>query len=141
MAPVLIKRYRNRRLYDTGRSRYITYEDLAQDLKSGRAIRIADAKTGEDLTKRTLMRVLLTETQVHKLDCIPEEFLHTLIQIEDRSLMRLFHHYLHMTLKSFAVTQQAMHQNLELFKSMAPGGAELMGVFGRLMGRSPPDDP
>ncbi|MBU0550139.1 hypothetical protein KKF91_20020 [Myxococcota bacterium] len=141
MAPVLIKRYRNRRLYDTGRSRYITYEDLAQDLMEGRSIRIADAKTGEDLTKRTLMQVLLTEEHVHKLECIPEEFLRTLIQIEDKSLMRLFHHYLHMTLKSFAVAQQAMHQNLELFKSMAPGGGDLMGVLGRLIGRPPSKEP
>ncbi len=127
--PVLIKRYANRRLYDTGRSAYITLEDLAGDLGSGRQVKIVDAKTGEDLTRRTMVQVLLTEQHAHKLDFLPEDFLRTLIQLEDQSLMRLFGHYLKMTLSSFAVAQSAMAQNLELMRTMAPGPTQLLGAL------------
>ncbi len=128
-APTLIKRYANRRLYDTGRSAYITLDDLAGDLAGGKRVKVVDAKTGADLTLRTLVQVLLTESQVEKLDFLPEEYLRTLIQLEDRSLMRLFAHYTRMTLTSFSVAQQAMQQNLELFRNMAPVPTDLMAAL------------
>ncbi len=136
-APTLIKRYANRRLYDTGRSAYITLDDLADDIGQGKRVKVVEAKTGRDLTRRTLVLVLLTDGHVEKLDAaLPEEFLRTLIQLEDRSLMRLFAHYTRMTLSSFAVAQQAVNQNLELLKSMAPGPTDLMAsLSGFLTGR------
>lgn len=129
MKPVLIKRYANRRLYDTGRSRYITLDDLAEDLAQGAAVRVVDAASGADLTQRTLLQVLLTDRHVDKLDFLPEEFLRTLIQLEDRSLMRLFSHYLKTTLGSFALAQQTMQQNLELLRTLAPQPNDLMAAF------------
>jgi polyhydroxyalkanoate synthesis repressor PhaR len=137
--PVIIKRYRNRRLYDTARSQYITLDDLAHDLASGhfgasQPIRVLDADTGVDLTRRTLVAVLLTDAHVHKLDLLPEDFLRTLIHIEDTSLMKLFAHYLDTTLSSFAIAQKAVSQNLELMRRLAPAPAELLsslrGLFG-----------
>lgn len=124
--PVLIKRYRNRRLYDTGRSTYITLDDLADDLAAGREVRVVDAATGEDLTRRTMVQVLLTEGHVHKLEFLPDDFLRTLIRLEDQSLIRLFSHYIKMTLSSFSVAQSAVHQNLELLRNMAPGPADFV---------------
>lgn len=123
---VLIKRYQNRRLYDTGRSRYITLDELAQDVAEDRKVRVIDAKSGEDLTRRTLFQVLLTDAHVDKLDFLPEDFLRTLIQLEDQSLMKLFSHYLEMTLGSFAIAQKTMQQNLELLRKMAPGPTDLL---------------
>lgn len=138
VAAVLIKRYRNRRLYDTGRSAYITLDDLARDLSEGRVVQVVDAATGEDLTRRTMVQVLLTDTHVHKLDFLPDDFLRTLIQLEDQSLMRLFGHYLKMTLSSFSVAQNAVNQNLELLRNMAPGPAEFMSsLAGWMTGRKP----
>lgn len=142
MKPVLIKRYANRRLYDTGHNRYITLEDLAHDIAQGRRVKVEDAKTGEDLTQRTLMQVLLTDAHAHKLEFLPEDFLHVLISLEDQSLIRLFAHYLKMTLSSFTVAQQAMAQNLELFRTMAPGPADMMSTLvGLMQGRKPGDPP
>ncbi len=132
--PVLIKRYANRRLYDTGRSAYITLDDLAGDVAQGRNVRVVDAKSGEDLTRRTLVQLLLTDAHVEKLDALPEEFLRTLIQLEDRSLMRLFAHYTRMTLSSFAVAQHALQQNLELLRNMAPAPGDLLSALGSLLG-------
>ncbi len=139
-APTLIKRYANRRLYDTGRSAYITLDDLAGDIAAGRRVQVMDAKSGADLTRRTLVQVLLTDAQVEKLDFLPEEFLRTLIQLEDRSLMRLFAHYTRMTLSSFAVAQQAVEQNLELLRNMAPVPGDLMSALGNLMGGRKKDE-
>ncbi len=131
--PILIKRYRNRRLYDTGRSAYITLDDLAGDLASGRRVKVVDATSGEDLTRRTMVQVLLTDAHAFKLDFLPEDFLQTVIEIEDRSLMRLFGHYLGLTLSSFSVAQRAMKDNLDLMRRMAPGPSELLGGLGRLL--------
>ena len=126
---ILIKRYANRRLYDTGHSRYITLEDLARDIAQGRRVKVVDAQTGEDLTQRTLVQVLLTDGHAHKLEILPGDFLHVLITLEDVSLIRLFSHYLKMTLSSFTVAQQAMAQNLELLRTMAPNPVDLMSTF------------
>ncbi len=129
----LIKRYANRRLYDTGRSAYITLDDLATDVAGGREVKVVDAKSGADLTTRTLVQLLLTEAHAHKLKFLPEEFLRTLIQLEDPSQMRLFGHYTRMTLSSFAAAQQALHQNMELLRSMAPNPADMISMLGGLL--------
>lgn len=125
MKPVIIKRYRNRRLYDTARSQYITLDDLARDLSTGhitagQPLRVLDADTGADLTRRTLVQVLLTDAHAHKLDLLPEDFLRTLIHLEDTSLLKLFAHYLETSLSSFAIAHKAVSQNLELMRRMAP---------------------
>ncbi|MSP73364.1 MAG: hypothetical protein EXR76_14590 [Myxococcales bacterium] len=122
----VIKRYPNRRLYDTESSRYITLEDLAVLIGENREVKVVDSKTDEDLTRRVLVQVLLTDDQVQKLNCLPVDFLRTLIRLRDPSLMKLFEHYVGMTLQTFTIAQQAMQQNLELLQKMAPVPADLL---------------
>lgn len=124
---ILIKRYPNRRLYDTHASQYITLEDLAKMLDAGQEVRIVDSKDGQDLTRRVLVQVLLLDDQVAKLDCMPVDFLRTLIRLRDPSMMKLFEHYVGTTLQTFTIAQQAMQQNLELLQRMAPAPSELLG--------------
>ena len=57
--PILIKRYANRKLYDQGRSRYVTLEELEDSIRQGREIRVVDAVSGEDLTGQTLAQIIL----------------------------------------------------------------------------------
>ena len=57
--PILIKRYANRKLYDQGRSRYVTLEELEELIRQGREIRVVDAVSGEDLTGQTLAQIIL----------------------------------------------------------------------------------
>ena len=57
---VIIKKYGNRRLYDSARSRYINLEELAAIIRAGEAVQVVDAKTNEDLTHEVLMQVVLT---------------------------------------------------------------------------------
>lgn len=130
---VLIKRYPNRRLYDTQSSQYITLEDLAGMVADGREVQIVDSKDGTDLTRRVLVQVLLLDEQAHKLDCLPVDFLRTLIRLRDPSMMKLFEHYVGTTLTTFTIAQQAMQQNLELLQKMAPAPGELLGsIINRL---------
>jgi polyhydroxyalkanoate synthesis repressor PhaR len=77
--PVLIKRYANRKLYDQGRSRYVTLDELAELIRQGREIRVVDAVSGEDLTSQTLAQIIL-ETARGRPAAFPVGFLHQLIQ-------------------------------------------------------------
>ena len=77
--PILIKRYANRKLYDQGRSRYVTLEDLEELIRQGREIRVVDAVSGEDLTSQTLAQIIL-DTARGRRSALPIAFLHQLIQ-------------------------------------------------------------
>jgi polyhydroxyalkanoate synthesis repressor PhaR len=140
MKPILIKRYPNRRLYDTGRSAYVTLDELAEDLSTGRRIRVQDNKSGEDITRKVLMQALLTEGQQHKLNCIPQDFLFTLLQLEDQTTLTLFSQYVRATLSSFSIAQNAMSQNMELMKRLAPQPTELISQIGALFRAKGPQD-
>ena len=77
--PILIKRYANRKLYDQGRSRYVTLEELEEFIRQGREIRVVDAVSGEDLTSQTLAQIIL-DTARGRRTALPVAFLHQLIQ-------------------------------------------------------------
>jgi polyhydroxyalkanoate synthesis repressor PhaR len=77
--PVLIKRYANRKLYDQGRSRYVTLEELAELIRQGREIRVVDAVSGEDLTTQTLAQIILDAARDRR-GGLPSAFLHQIIQ-------------------------------------------------------------
>ena len=126
MSIALIKRYPNRRLYDKEKSKYITLDDLAEDLSAGRRVKICEHKTGEDITKRIMLQALLTEQHIHKISCLPQDFLQMLLQLEDPSMRSLFEHYVRVTLSSFSMAQSAMQNNLELLKKLAPNPTELI---------------
>ncbi len=77
--PILIKRYANRKLYDQGRSRYVTLEELEELIRQGREIRVMDAVSGEDLTSLTLAQIILDNARERR-STLPASFLHQLIQ-------------------------------------------------------------
>ena len=62
--PTVIKKYANRRLYDTGRSSYVTLEDLCEMVKEGHDFVVYDAKTGDDLTRSVLTQIIVDQVQV-----------------------------------------------------------------------------
>jgi polyhydroxyalkanoate synthesis repressor PhaR len=89
--PVLIKKYGNRRLYDTGDSRYITLDELAAKVRGGADVRIVDAQTGEDLTQATLVQVVLEAGSAAKF--LPVQLLTQMIRLSDDSLAEFFSRY------------------------------------------------
>lgn len=76
----LIKKYGNRRLYDTRRSRYITLEELGHFLSAGEEVRVVDSKSGEDLTKRVVTKLIFLEEERGRIELLPLSFLRKLLQ-------------------------------------------------------------
>ena len=87
---LLVKKYSNRRLYDTEESRYITLEELTDKIRKGTDVQVVDAKSGEDLTQATLTQVIL-ETSAARL--LPVPLLMRLIRMKDDSLAEFFGQY------------------------------------------------
>jgi polyhydroxyalkanoate synthesis repressor PhaR len=77
--PIIIKRYENRKLYDTSRSAYVTLEDVARLIREGKEVQVLDAKTNEDLTKSTLALIILDEERQKK-NPLPLNLMYQLIK-------------------------------------------------------------
>jgi polyhydroxyalkanoate synthesis repressor PhaR len=75
----VIKRYSNRKLYDTQESRYVTLEEIEEMIRAGREISVVDAASGEDLTSVTLTQIILENERNHRAN-LPAAFLHQLIK-------------------------------------------------------------
>ena len=75
----VIKRYSNRKLYDTQESRYVTLEELEELIRAGKEISVVDVSTGEDLTSVTLAQIILENERNHRA-ALPSAFLHQLIK-------------------------------------------------------------
>ncbi len=95
-----IKKYANRRLYDTENSMYITLSDLAKLVQSGRKIDVRDAKTDDDLTRLTLVQIILEiEAEGHQM--LPVEALRQIIMAYGGQYEALFSRYLERTMSAF----------------------------------------
>jgi polyhydroxyalkanoate synthesis repressor PhaR len=90
-APVLVKKYGNRRLYDTGDSKYITLDELATKIRTGADVRVVDAQTSEDLTQATLTQIVLETGQAAKF--LPVQLLAQMIRLSDDALAEFFSRY------------------------------------------------
>jgi polyhydroxyalkanoate synthesis repressor PhaR len=90
-APIVIKKYGNRRLYDTGESRYITLDELAAKIRGGADVRVVDAQTSEDLTQGTLTQIVLETGNAAKF--LPVQLLTQMIRLSDDALAEFFSRY------------------------------------------------
>lgn len=95
----LIKKYGNRRLYDTGLSRYITLEELADQVREGADVRVVDAKSGADLTQATLAQIILESRGGSRL--LPTPLLVQLIRMGDEALAEFFGRYVSAALELY----------------------------------------
>lgn len=123
--PIVIKKYANRRLYDTGTSAYITLEDLCERVKEGQEFIVVDAKSGEDLTRQVLTQIIF-EQESKGAQLLPTEFLRSVIRFYDDKMQNVLQHYLDASMKSFVSNQERM-------SGMVFGKAsENLGSFGQL---------
>ena len=124
--PILIKKYANRRLYDTQQSKYITLEDLARMIRKGATVKVVDAARGAELTRQVLTQVILEESD--RLDLIPVEMLHHVIKVQGTMLQGPFASFLSMAMKQFhasgSVWQRQMNAMFEGWPAAAGGTAE-----------------
>lgn len=119
-AAIKIKKYANRRLYNTATSSYVTLEHLCQMVKDGTDFVVEDAKTGEDITRSVLTQIIFEEESKGQ-NLLPIQFLRQLIRFYDDSLQTLVPGYLEMSMEAFARNQEQMRQRMsEAFGDMFP---------------------
>src|SRR5262245_33673608 len=97
---VVVKKYSNRRLYDTEDSKYITLDELAQKIRKGRDVRVVDAGSEEDLTQATLTQIILESGRAARL--LPVHLLTQLIRMEDDELADFFNRYMAWAMELYA---------------------------------------
>jgi polyhydroxyalkanoate synthesis repressor PhaR len=101
---VIVKKYSNRRLYDTEGSRYVTLEELAEKIRLGADVKVQDAKTGEDLTQVTLTQIILESRGAARL--LPVPLLMQLIRMGDDALAEFFGRFLSASLDLYFHAKQ-----------------------------------
>jgi polyhydroxyalkanoate synthesis repressor PhaR len=104
---VVLKKYANRRLYDTEKRAFVSLSQVADLVKQGREIEISDDKTGEDVTAFILTQIVLEEAKKKTL-LLPVSLLYLLIRYGDSVLSEFFENYLEQTLKNYLGYKSAM---------------------------------
>jgi len=105
--PVIIKKYANRRLYNTQESVYITLEQLAQLIKDGAWVEVKDAKSGADVTDFILTQIVLEKSR-RKKALLPASLLHLIIRHGDTMLEEFFNRYLEQIVNSYLTYRNSM---------------------------------
>jgi polyhydroxyalkanoate synthesis repressor PhaR len=122
--PITIKKYANRRLYNTSTSSYVTLDDLCQMVKAGAEFTVHDAKTGEDITRSVLTQIIVEEEGKGQ-NLLPISFLRQLIGFYGDSLQGLVPRYLEESMGAFIQNQERMRQYMQ----SALGGMFPFGQF------------
>jgi len=108
--PTVIKKYANRRLYDTGRSSYVTLDDLCTMVKEGRDFVVFDAKSGEDLTRAVLTQIIVEQEGKEGQNLLPINFLRQLIGFYGGNVQNVVPNYLEQALESFTTNQDKFRE-------------------------------
>ncbi|WP_119461456.1 polyhydroxyalkanoate synthesis repressor PhaR [Rhodospirillaceae bacterium SYSU D60014] len=121
-APITIKKYANRRLYNTATSSYVTLDHLCQMVKEGVDFVVYDAKTGDDITRSVLTQIIVEE-EAKGQNLLPIAFLRQLISFYGDNLQFLVPRYLEHSMESFARNQEQMRTYIQdTFGGMFPFG-------------------
>ncbi len=105
---VVIKKYANRRLYNTGTSSYITLDDIAAMVRAETDFQVVDAKTGEDITHQILTQIILDQESSGKQQMLPVSFLRDLIGMYGNSLQSMVPGYLEASMASFRKNREEL---------------------------------
>ena len=125
---VVIKKYENRRLYDTSASRYVNLEDVAELIRRGAEIQVQDAKTGEDVTRVILTQIIVEDARGNQAG-LPLELLRELIVASDRARQDFMMWYLKSAFETYKNVQDAVQSQLSGVRSAATAPLETMRRF------------
>jgi polyhydroxyalkanoate synthesis repressor PhaR len=140
-AIVVIKKYGNRRLYDTLGSRYVNLDDIAVMIREGKQVQVVDAKTGEDLTRVTLTQII-TEDAKETPTGLPLELLRQLIVATDQTRQEFIMWYLKSAFDTYQTVQDAVQSRLGAMQSaiMSPVESVKRLLTGPSQSPSPQED-
>jgi len=139
---VTIKKYANRRLYDTESSSYITLDRLGAMIREGRDFEVIDAKSGDDITHQVLTQIIVEE-EAHGGTMLPVNFLRQLIGLYGGSMQAAVPQYLDAAMDAFAKNQEAMRDALSgnVFADLAKRNMEMFEQAGRAFTVTPQKKP
>lgn len=126
--PVVIKKYGNRRLYDTSTSRYVNLDDVAAMVRNGTEVKVSDAATGKDLTRVTLTQIIVEDAKGEPTG-LPLELLRQLIMASDHVRQEFISWYLKSAFDSYQKVQSAVQSGLEQLGSAALSPLEMVKSF------------
>jgi polyhydroxyalkanoate synthesis repressor PhaR len=118
--PIVIKKYANRRLYNTATSSYVTLDYLSDMVKSGDEFVVYDAKTGEDITRSVLTQIIFEEESKGQ-HLLPIQFLRQLIKFYGDNLQSFLPSYLEMSMDAFSRNQEKLRSQMRETFGVAPG--------------------
>jgi len=137
--PIVIKKYANRRLYNTGTSSYVTLDHLSQMVKQGIEFVVYDAKSNDDITRSVLTQIIFEE-EAKGQNLLPINFLRQLISYYGDSLQSVVPDYLDMSMRSFSDNQDKMREAIPenvmgnpLFMQFEEMGRQNMAMFSQAM--------
>ena len=131
---VVIKKYANRRLYDTSAGRYVNLEDVAALIRKGEDLQVVDAKSGEDLTRVVLTQIIVEDAKGQPTG-LPLELLRQLIVASDRAGQEFIMWYLKSAFDAYRNVQDTVQARLSDVRSAAMAPLSLMKTF---LGGAPP---
>ena len=123
---IIIKKYSNRRLYDSSNKRYVTLEDIATLIREGSEISVVDSQSGEDITKLILIQTIL-ESEKNKEDILPVSFLHMLIKYGNHIAKDFFENYFLMMFQPYNFVKDNHKKNIQMWQQMGwyPEGLDM----------------
>ncbi len=126
--PVVIKKYANRRLYNTGSSTYVTLDHLAAMVRTGQDFVVYDARTNDDITRQVLAQIIFEEEQRGE-TLLPIQFLRQLIRMYGDQMQGLVPSYLEMSLDAFAKGQEGFREQATKAVTVAAGANPAVKLF------------
>lgn len=114
---LLIKKYPNRRLYNTETSSYITINDVAELIKAGHRVEVQDVNTGDDVTALVLTQIIMDKAKKNQ-EILPVSLLHLVIQFGENQLHDFFEKYLEKTMESYLVYRKTMDDQVNAYLDM-----------------------
>jgi polyhydroxyalkanoate synthesis repressor PhaR len=145
---IVLKKYANRRLYDTQKSAYVTLGEVADVIREGKTVKAVDAKSKKDVTASVLTQIILEEAKNHN-TLLPVPLLHMIIRYGENVLHEFFENYLEQTINAYVAYKREAD---EQFKKWLEVGMDLSGMaqpsltrlnpfyafFNQLRGSKPP---
>jgi len=114
---VLIKKYPNRRLYDTTRSCYITIHDVAELIKAGHRVTVQDVESSGDVTALVLTQIIMDKAKKNQ-ELLPVSLLHLVIQFGENVLHEFFDKYLEKTMENYLMYRKTMDDQVNAYLGM-----------------------
>jgi polyhydroxyalkanoate synthesis repressor PhaR len=122
---VIVKRYGNRRLYNTETSSYVNYQELVDMIRAGQDIQVIDSRKKEDVTKSILIQIILEEEK-NKKSMLPVEFLFQLIRSREETAQDFFRNYLATSFEAYMRTKQEFDRRFKGWLEMSATAPQML---------------